>query len=87
MTTKKLAASDELAAGTTRRGAGALPLALYNTPRPPTSQTAPPSHLVGDEIGLWLRAEELRSNGDRDEYWQARRALLLAQAARWEAER
>jgi len=66
----------------TRRGAGALPLALYSTPSPQKSQI-PPAHLVGDEIGLWLRAEELRGNGDRDAYWQARRELLLAQAERY----
>ena len=70
----------------TRRGAGALPLIIYSTPSPQKSQILP-AHLVGDEIGLWLRAEELRGNGDRDAYWQARRELLLAQAARWEATR
>ena len=44
---------------------------------------SPPPHLTKTEAELWLRAEELRGNGDRDAYLQARRALLLAQAARY----
>jgi len=84
MTTKSEAPGGGPGAGL-RRDAGAFPLASYFTPNTEKTQAMPPAHLVGDdEIRLWLRAEELRSNGDRDEYWQARRALLLAQAARWE---
>jgi len=85
MTRKANAPGGGPGAADLRRNAGALPLRIIV---PPTAgKCKPPAHLVGDEIGLWLRAEELRGNGDRDAYWQARRELLLAQAARWEATR
>jgi len=83
MTTKKLAASDELAAGTTRRGAGALPLVLYSTPSPEKTQTTPPSHLTPHEAKLWAEAE--RGSGDRQAFWDARREFLLEQSRRYPA--
>jgi len=81
MTTKNEAPGGGPGAGM-RRGAGALPLIIYSTPSPQKSQI-PPAHLVGDEVRLWLRAEELRGNGDRQAFWDARREFLLTQASRY----
>jgi len=85
ITTKQshLGLAGDQVAGELRRGGVALPLALYFTPNPQKPQMRPPGHLVGDEIGLWLLAEQAKERGDRDEYWQARRAMLLAQASRY----
>jgi len=70
-----------------RRNAGALPLPLYSTREPPKSQEAiPPDHLAEQERVLWQEAEQVRDT-DPIEYRERRRRLLLAQAARWEANR
>jgi len=83
MTTKKLAASDELAAGTTRRGAGALPLCVIV---PPTAgKCKPPAHLTPHEAELWAAAEALQGSGDRQAFWDARREFLLEQSRRYPA--
>jgi len=66
-----------------RRNAGALPLPLYSTREPPKSQEAiPPDHLAEQERVLWLRAEAVK-DADPVEYRGRRRALLLAQDARY----
>ena len=69
-------------AGTMARR-GALPFRVYDTTELAKTQIQPPGHLVGDEVGLWLRAEALRGNSDRQAYWDARRAFLLTQASRY----
>lgn len=87
MITTKKAASGQLAAGELRRGAGALPLTTYFTLSPRKLQMQPPKHLTPTERELWLRAEELRSDGNRQDFWNTRRELLLEQSRRYQPAR
>ena len=63
-----------------RRG---LPSASAHIVPRPAKNCKPPGHLTPDEAKLWAAAEAIRDI-DPIEYRERRRALLLAQAARWQ---
>jgi len=64
-----------------RRGGEAF-ASTHIVPRP-AKNCKPPGHLTPDEAKLWAAAEAIRDI-DPIEYRERRRALLLAQAARWQ---
>ena len=51
------------------------------------SQAKVPGHLTPTEARLWSDAERAKGWGDYDEYYRLRRAMLLAQARRYDEER
>jgi len=67
-----------------RRGGEAF-ASTHIVPRP-AENCKPPSHLTPDEVELWLEAERSKAT-DYGRFCALRRALLLAQAARWEVTR
>jgi len=90
MITGNESANRDLGAGGLARGGkrgGAYPFRLYDTPKSAKRQAPiPPPHLTEQESTLWQEAEQVRDT-DPIEYRERRRRLLLAQAARWEANR
>ena len=61
---------------------GGLSHRPYCTHNPQNAQI--PSHLVGEEVRLWLEAERAKGRGDRQAAWAWRRRLLLHQAGRYD---
>jgi len=64
-----------------RRGAEAF-ASTHIVPQP-AENCKPPGHLTPGEAELWLEAERSRAT-DYQRFCDLRRALLLAQTARWQ---